>query len=270
MLRTRILTALVLGPLVIWGIFALPETAFSLALAGVVGLAAWEWARLGNLQGMLARVGYAGLLLALLYGLGRLPQPERIMLAVFITVLLWWGVVLVRLASYRRRPLPTGISAVPTLLAGLPVLAGFFYGLVLLRLEYGPAWILALLLLIWIADTAAYFAGRRFGRRKLLVNVSPGKSWEGVYGALLSSLLVALAMTAWFDRGAQLAALLGICVLTVSISIVGDLNVSYYKRRAGLKDSSRLLPGHGGILDRIDSLTSAAPVFYTGLLVFRV
>jgi len=270
MLRTRILTALVLGPLIIWGIFALPEAAFNLVLAGVVGLAAWEWARLGNLRGLLARVGYVGLLLALLYGLWHLPQPERVMQAVFSTVLLWWAMVLVRLASHRRRALPTGISAVSTLLAGLPVLAGFFYGLAGLRMEYGPAWVMALLLLIWIADTAAYFAGQRFGRRKLLVNVSPGKSWEGVYGALLSSLLVALGMVGYFERGAQLAALLGICLLTVGISVVGDLNVSYYKRRAGVKDSSRLLPGHGGILDRFDSLTSAAPVFYTGLLVFRV
>ncbi|MCG6886865.1 MAG: phosphatidate cytidylyltransferase [Proteobacteria bacterium] len=268
MLKQRVLTGLVLGPLIIWGIFALPETAFNLILAAVIGLAAWEWARLGNLQDTLHRIMYAGLILAVLYGVSILPQPELVMQGVFVTVLLWWLVVVFRLFNHWQRALPTGISALPTLLAGLPVLAGFFFGLVQLRLHYGPVWILALLLLIWIADSAAYFVGRRFGRRKLLVSISPGKSWEGVYAALLSSLLVAGAIAYYFHRIDHLAMLVGICLLTVLISIVGDLNESYYKRRAGLKDSSQLLPGHGGILDRIDSLTAAVPVFYVSLMVF--
>jgi phosphatidate cytidylyltransferase len=270
MLKQRLLTALVLGPLIIWGIFALSETMFNLVLAGVTGLAAWEWARLGNLQAMLQRILYAGLVVVVLCGLINLPQQELVIKGVFITVLLWWLVVVVRLSSYRQRNLPTGISALPTLLAGLPVLIGFYYGLILLRQNYGPTWILALLLLIWIADSAAYFTGRRFGRRKLLVAVSPGKSWEGVYGALLSCLIMAVAIAYYFQRVDHLGVLIGICLFAVLISVAGDLNISYYKRRAGLKDSSHLLPGHGGILDRVDSLTSAAPVFYAGLVIFRV
>ena len=123
-------------------------------------------------------------------------------------------------------------------------------------------------LLVWGADTAAYFAGRRFGKNKLLVSVSPGKSWEGVWGALLASLLLSLVGGFYFEfTASQLLLFMLVGLLTVVFSIVGDLNESYYKRRVGLKDSGKILPGHGGILDRIDSLTAAAPVYYFGLVM---
>jgi phosphatidate cytidylyltransferase len=127
--------------------------------------------------------------------------------------------------------------------------------------------VLFLLLLIWAADTAAYFIGRRWGSRKLAPTLSPGKTWVGVYGALAAAGIAALALALWLDLTAGLAAgVVVICLLTASISVVGDLYESLVKRRRGVKDSGRLLPGHGGMLDRIDSLTAAAPVFALGFL----
>lgn len=121
---------------------------------------------------------------------------------------------------------------------------------------------MAVMLLVWGADIGAYFSGKRFGRRKLAVAVSPGKSWEGFYGGLASSLLLTLLAGLYFDWAARdlLLALLG-AALVVAISVVGDLTESMFKRQAAIKDSSNLLPGHGGVLDRIDSLTAAVPMF---------
>jgi phosphatidate cytidylyltransferase len=181
-------------------------------------------------------------------------------------VVLWWVITLLRLLHYRHHPLRPGVRRGMAVVAGLIVLGGTFLALLRLRIEFGPASILVLLVLIWGADTAAYFAGRTWGRHKLLVNVSPGKSWEGVYGALLAMLLLAVA-TRTFIPGAMDNLFLVLALVTTVFSIVGDLNESLYKRQAGVKDSGQLLPGHGGILDRIDSLTAAAPVFYTGLQV---
>ena len=122
--------------------------------------------------------------------------------------------------------------------------------------------------MVWGADTAAYFAGRRFGKNKLLFSVSPGKSWEGVWGALIASLVLAVLGAIYFEKfDAHFPAFMLVSLLAVIFSIIGDLNESYFKRRAGVKDSGTILPGHGGILDRIDSLTSAAPVFYSGLVL---
>src|SRR5690606_17335644 len=129
--------------------------------------------------------------------------------------------------------------------------------------EHGPAVMLFLLLLVVAADVGAYFAGRRFGRNKLAPRVSPGKTWEGVIGGLLGAALIALAGGAWF--GVPLVPFVALCVVAVLASIVGDLTESLFKRHAGVKDSGTLLPGHGGVLDRVDSVTAAAPVFLIGL-----
>ena len=270
MLKQRIITALLLAPLIIWGIFALSAQAFSLALAVVVGLAAWEWAQLAGWRNVLSRLGYTLLIMVLLYLLSVLVQQQQVLMALFVIVLLWWVMKLVHLFSYRHRPLATEVHTLTALLSGLPVLIGTYFALALLRNSphYGPAHIMMLMLLVWGADTAAYFAGRRFGKNKLLVSVSPGKSWEGVWGALLASLLLSLVGGFYFEfTASQLLLFMLVGLLTVVFSIVGDLNESYYKRRVGLKDSGKILPGHGGILDRIDSLTAAAPVYYFGLVM---
>jgi phosphatidate cytidylyltransferase len=147
-------------------------------------------------------------------------------------------------------------------------IAGFFVlvpaWLALARLHASdPQLLLYLLLLVVAADIGAYFAGRRFGKNKLAPRVSPGKTWEGVLGGLAASALMALIGVRWFEVSA--ASFIGLCALVVAASIVGDLTESLFKRHAGLKDSGSLLPGHGGLLDRVDSITAAAPVFLVGL-----
>jgi phosphatidate cytidylyltransferase len=132
---------------------------------------------------------------------------------------------------------------------------------------HGPAWVLFLAALVWLADIGAFFAGRRWGRRKLAVRVSPGKSWEGVAGGVLAALAgAAVAVVLAGEPLHQVPILFVLVVVTVAASVLGDLTESLFKREAGLKDSGGLLPGHGGVLDRIDSLLAAAPVFVLGLV----
>ena len=134
--------------------------------------------------------------------------------------------------------------------------------------RYGWQWVIFLLVLIWAADTGAYFAGRRWGRIKLADKISPGKTWEGVTGALLMSLSLTLVYALFHSMSFMILLLfMLLCGLTVMASIMGDLLESLFKRQAGVKDSSQLLPGHGGILDRIDSLTAAAPIFVIGMIL---
>lgn len=270
MLKQRIITALLLAPFIIWGIFALSEPAFNIALAMVIGLAAWEWAQLAGWRSPLYRIGYTLLILILLYGISLVLYQQAYFNALFAIVLLWWLIKLIHLFSYHHRALPREVHTLTALLSGFPVLVGTYFALSLLRNtpEYGPAHIIMLLLLVWGADTAAYFVGRRFGKNKLLVAVSPGKSWEGVWGALGASILLSLLGGFYFKvTDSRLPFFILVGMLTVIFSVIGDLNESYYKRRVGLKDSGKILPGHGGILDRIDSLTAAAPVYFVGLIM---
>jgi phosphatidate cytidylyltransferase len=149
--------------------------------------------------------------------------------------------------------------------AGLLVIVPMWLGVALIHADPGPAYVLVLMLLVWGADTGAYFAGRAFGRHKLAPHVSPGKSWEGVAGGMAMTVAVA-AMASWLLHpmmGAPLFILLSL--VTVAFSILGDLQESMFKRIVDLKDSGGLLPGHGGVLDRIDSLTAASPVFALGV-----
>ena len=267
MLRQRVLTALVLAPLALWAIVDLPETAFNVVWGLVIVLAAWEWGRLGGLSGILP-VMYAVLVGVLVVLLFRLPEAPRWQAGVLLLAGFWWLGILLGLLRFRRHPVPHGVNRPGALISGLPVLLGAYFAVVLLRHTpgLGYPYIILLMLLVWGADTAAYFSGRAFGRHKLLPNVSPGKTWEGVYGALLASLLIAIGGAVWLDiPSSRWAVFLLVAIATVIFSVVGDLNESYFKRRAGMKDSSHLLPGHGGILDRIDSLTAAAPIFLMGL-----
>jgi len=271
MLKLRVITALVLAPLVIWGIYGLSANAFQLIFSLVVTLAAWEWARFAGYDKPVYRIAYMFVVFSLLYLVHLYIDKPSVALILSSIVLLWWMLVLIRLVSYRQRERQPGIKPLPTLLAGLPVLLGTYLSMILLHQNYGPTSIVILMMLVWGADTAAYFSGKQFGKHKLLPAVSPGKTLEGVWGALAASVLISYAATFWIDNGGvPLTGFILTGLLTVIFSIVGDLNESLYKRQAGLKDSSNLLPGHGGILDRIDSLTAAAPVFVCGLWLMKV
>ncbi len=265
MLKQRIITALILAPLTLWAIFTLSTPLFALMFAVVFALAAWEWSRLVGYQ-VTGRVLYLVALMLLSAGtflcLGFMPFAVLLALA----ALLWWTVALVAVLRY---PNGSGVwrdSHGARAVAGVLVLLPAWAALVLLHREAGPGYVILLMLLVWGADTGAYFAGRRFGKHKLAPRVSPGKSWEGVYGALLMTLLLALVGYYWLSPSVSAGTFVLLCLLSVSISVLGDLNESMFKRIVDIKDSGGLLPGHGGVMDRIDSLTAAAPLYAVGVL----
>ncbi|MET1076602.1 MAG: phosphatidate cytidylyltransferase [Pseudomonas sp.] len=259
MLKQRIITALVLLPLALCGFFLLDGGWFALFIGAVVSLGAWEWARLAGFDAQPARVGYAAVVALLLLLLYRLPVLAP---ALLVVAMLWWGVATALVLAYPGSSRYWG-GGPGKLLIGWLILLPAWQGLVLLKQwPLGNLLILAVMVLVWGADVGAYFSGKAFGKRKLAPRVSPGKSWEGAIGGLLFCLVLTLAVglyRGWSMSGLGLA-LLG-AALVVAISVVGDLTESMFKRQSGIKDSSQLLPGHGGVLDRIDSLTAAVPVF---------
>src|SRR5436190_3414003 len=269
MLLTRVVTALAILPVVLGMLFLAPPAAWALFMLVIVLVACWEWSRMCGLtptgQGAyLVASGAIGAFLWLLY-LKVVPGNFAAMaLTGFIIATIFWVVGAPFWLANKLRPSPSTCAA-----AGWIVAWPAWLAFVVLR-DTSPWLLLALAALVWVADIAAYFAGKRFGKRKLAPAVSPGKTWEGVlgalagvvaYGAILAWISNArqTPLTAIFDDGASVIVIMAMVGLT-AVSIVGDLFESWMKRGAGLKDSSQLLPGHGGVLDRIDALTSTLPV----------
>lgn len=264
MLKTRILTALILAPIAIIGIFFLPPLGFAIFTGVAISLGAWEWANMAGYSSDTARIGYAVLVAVVLAAVYQVPTLALLWLGV-----VWWVLALLMVRSYPAGTPVWGSSPVRAAM-GLLVLVPAWVGLNHLRngtllfgdVDNGLVAILYVFLVVWVADIGAYFAGRAFGRAKLAPRVSPGKSWAGVWGGLAAVGL--LAVVAGLLAGATLAdtlLLLLASVVVAGISVVGDLVESMLKRFRGIKDSSQLLPGHGGIMDRIDSLTAAIPIF---------
>jgi phosphatidate cytidylyltransferase len=269
MLRQRVITAFAIivpvGLLIAFG----PSWLFALFAVLVVALGAWEWGRLGKFASPFAQHAFsaaAPLLLAALLLLWLDSGWSAWHRAALVLAGLWWLLVFLGLAWYRP-----GLGTAPAgrlLLRGAGLLTLVPAGLALVWLHAAtPMLVFYLILLVAAADTAAYFVGRRFGRNKLAPEISPGKTREGLLGALLAVILVGL-LGAWlFGLAAMDALVFGLLSVVVALaSVAGDLQESVLKREAGAKDSGTLLPGHGGILDRVDSLTAAAPVFLLGLL----
>lgn len=271
MLKQRILTALVLIPLVLWAIISLPDLYYAAALAVIVILGAKEWSTMARLSGTTG-IFYIIFFVAVLYGcwIG-LQQYDYFSRIVLYTGCIWWLYAFIALKQFNKGQVQIMWNPVLRSLLGLLVLLPTFVALLVLRThpEFGAHFVIYLLVLIWIADSAAYFSGRRWGKNKLLPNVSPGKTWQGVYGALIACLSFSIAY-GYFGNAissAQIGIFVLISLVTVIFSIHGDLVESLFKRQVSLKDSGHLLPGHGGMLDRIDSLTAASPIFVTGLLI---
>ncbi len=268
-LKQRVVTASILAPLVVAGILMLPTPYFAALLAVVVLAGAWEWAALARWPSTPGRLSYVAVFLLGLAAAVWLARHTPGLAAVLVIALLWWVTALGLVWRYQRQgSLPPGPSWLRGL-AGWPVLLPCWVSLVALhgRPDNGIYLVLILLVLIWAADAAAYFVGRRWGRRRLAFHVSPGKSWEGVMGGLLAVSAVAVVCGMLLELvGAELGLFVLLCLGTAMVSILGDLTESLFKRQVGLKDSGQLLPGHGGVLDRIDSLTAAAPVFAAGIL----
>ena len=266
MLRQRILTALVIGPISIACVFLLPPLAFTVFVGAVLAVAAWEWANLAGYAGPI-RFVYAGATIALMAG--ALTLPPVIVLGAGAV---WWLAALFLVVRY---PLSSELwsSQTARTVIGMLILVPGIVALRQLKLMDDSTFLIMMLfLLIWGADAGAYFAGRAFGKAKLAPDVSPGKSWAGVYGGLATGVVIAVLMSllyGWPDLlSARGVLLLSACVLVVLVSVLGDLAISMFKRPRGVKDSSNLLPGHGGFLDRIDSLLSAGPVFSLFILAF--
>lgn len=267
MLKQRVLTALLLIPLVIGLIFYTSDRAFLITLAVVFTLGGWEWAGISGLVARPARLVYSLLILAVLAALAwaLVQNAYQVMPGYLLGVLTFWLLATLWILMFRGAQAPiTPWRRIRYLVSGLLVLSGPFLALAVLhaRPDDGPWHVLFVLILIWVADSGAYFAGRAWGRRKLAPQVSPGKSWEGVLGGMTGVLLA--GVIGGYLLGIQPGALplfVGISVATACFSILGDLFESLVKRESGVKDSGHVLPGHGGIMDRIDSLTSAAPVY---------
>lgn len=269
-LQSRVLTASILAPVVILAVLALPTPGFALVLGLILLGGAWEWSALAGLTASAARLGYVALIGVALILLWQLPEAGVVPLLFLIS--LWWWLVAVWL--FRLDHIESDSGPAPgRMLVGLLVLMGPWLAMTQVHgaSPRGPALVLFLLILIWTADVAAYFSGRRWGKTKLAPVLSPGKTWAGVFGAGAGSALLGLALSYWleFSLLATLGALI-LCLATTFISVVGDLFESLLKRCRGVKDSGHLLPGHGGLLDRIDSLTAAAPFFVLGLHWLRV
>ncbi|CAK0749332.1 phosphatidate cytidylyltransferase [Gammaproteobacteria bacterium] len=266
--KKRIGTALVLMPPVVLTVLAVPTLGVALLMGGVVLVAAWEW---GGLVGMF-RPLYVSITAAMLLGvLYFFLQDAESCQTLLLFGLAFWCMALYVVLSYPKLPL-WWKSHPAQVFSGWWVLVSGWGAVVALHAGYvssderGPEYTLFLLAMIWIADSAAYFSGRRWGKRRLAPRVSPAKTWEGCWGAAVSTILMALFGTWYFELGIGDSGLFVIlCMATLMASVLGDLLESVIKRMHGAKDSGTLLPGHGGMLDRIDSLTAAAPVFVLGL-----
>lgn len=266
MLRQRLVTAAILASFTVWAVLFLPTATVAWLLALLFTIGAWEWSGLVRLQAFMGRLLYMGTVLLLLWGSYRLPVES-----VAAAGVVWWlgcTVLLMRWAHRRPARPPLLAAPLPGLIAGIWVLVPTWRATVGLHAlpAVGPGLVLFLFALVWLADSAAYVVGRQFGRTCLAPALSPGKTWEGIYGTLPVGVLLSFIGGRVFSfSGWAWWGFVGLSLLTLLMSVMGDLLESLFKRLAAVKDSGHLLPGHGGVLDRLDSLTAAAPVFVLGV-----
>ncbi|MEN8259234.1 MAG: phosphatidate cytidylyltransferase [Pseudomonadota bacterium] len=286
MLLNRVITALVLAPLAVLGVLKLPESGFAVAWGVIILIAAWEWANLSEANGIKTRLFFLAALVAssvvawywpyLLEDLGeRLEWHEISEFSgaldwLAVPAVIWWLFVMLAVRKTGDNLLKLKLKTGVKLFLGWFILLLAWIFLVRLRNFYGSELVLYFLLLIWLADIAAYFAGRLFGKNKLAPHISPAKTMEGMYGALLGAVVAAVAAGLYYEfKLIIIADFILLSLVTVQVSIYGDLFESLAKRIRGVKDSGAILPGHGGVLDRIDSLIAAIPVFYAGIILIR-
>jgi phosphatidate cytidylyltransferase len=264
-LQSRVTTALVLAAGMLAVVLWLPPLATVVVLTAGVLAGAWEWSAFLRPAATFVRVAYVAavaILLALVWRCTADPAGRDFVLGL---ALAWWLVALGWILFAPRRAAPWSAA-----LAGVFALVPAWLALMRLRLDLpnGAQWMLFALILVWVADMGAFFFGRRYGRVRLAPAVSPGKTWEGVLGGVVVATVVAVCGSLWFR--VPLGFFLPLCITVVAFSIVGDLTESLLKRFAGIKDSGSVFPGHGGVMDRIDSVTGAAPVLLFGLTAFGV
>lgn len=273
-MKQRIITALILAPLVILGIFKLSLPLFILAVAAVTLIGFWEWTQFVN-----ASSRTIALIPAVVIGAASLwfVPFDAISLnllsgshyAILTLGCVWWLVASGLAITYPKSSSLWQHSNLLRHIFGLLTLLPFFWSVLLLRAEgidlepyHGAKLVLYVCLIVWAADSGAYFAGKSLGQYKMAPHVSPNKTIEGLIGGIITAIIVSWATAEWFDiQFSSVWAMVLITLVTVVISVLGDLVESMFKRVSGIKDSSNIIPGHGGVLDRIDSLTAAFPVF---------
>ena len=277
MTKTRVLAALVMAPAVIAAVLLLPTKWLMLFSALLCLGALWEWLKLVDIEDTLARsillACNLALMVALVWG-SRSARTSALPLFELTAVIgvVWWLLSLLWMLHYDFASAADGKARMAKLLAGTAAVVPAWCSLALLHAEqpHGPAWLLLVLVLVWAADSGAYFVGRRFGGRwfggrKLAPRISPNKSLEGLLGGVALAAVVAVAGALLLGAPTiKLAEVIAVAMVTVLFSVAGDLFESLLKRHAGVKDSGTLIPGHGGILDRVDSLLAALPVFAVG------
>jgi phosphatidate cytidylyltransferase len=258
MFKQRLLTALILIPLVLWGILQANIWILSACVGGLWLIAGWEWLALVPVKNKLLQAlffcGLLGCVWASFFDLN---------LWLWCSLGLWAGIILA-LITYPRSQRIWGHASIIVLAAFmlLPAMLSAMHAIY--QLSHGKELTIYLLFLIWATDSGAYLVGKKWGQSRLIPHVSPGKTKEGAFGGLLLACCVAGLGGVWFKPHAW-SAWFGLAFTTALISMIGDLFISMLKRRCQLKDTGRLFPGHGGVLDRLDSLIAAAPVFYLGL-----
>lgn len=257
MLRQRVITALILAPFVIFVILWVPHPITTAVLALLVAAGAWEWSAFPGFTHTSTRLAYVAFIAACL-GIAWYVGIESAQSSWLLHASLAWWVLALLWIGFA----PARVNRATAAVAGLFALVPVWLALVRLHAQ-GPQLMLFLLLLVVAADIGAYFAGRALGKHKLAPRVSPGKTWEGVGGGLVAAALMAAFGVWWFSM--DTVPFMALCIVVAIASVIGDLTESMFKRHAGLKDSGNLLPGHGGVLDRVDSVTAAAPVFLIGL-----
>lgn len=284
MLLQRILTAIVLAAVAIAAIFILPTLYFYLFIAVIVLIAAWEWSNLSSIDKLSSKILFLVSLIIPMLGITFwtyileflsvvLKWPEiksysGLLEWLVIGPVIFWVMMMMIIRKAPEELLELELKKRYKVFIGWFVLFSAWMFLVKLRAFYGPAAAMYFLVLIWVADIAAYFSGKKFGKEKLAPLISPGKTVQGMYGAIISAMVCSVILALYFDYPFMIATDFGLLsILTVLVSIYGDLFFSLAKRKSGVKDSGSILPGHGGVLDRIDSVIAAVPFYYAGVIL---
>jgi phosphatidate cytidylyltransferase len=266
MLKQRTITGLVLAPIGVAVVLLLPTMALAVFTSVTVLVAMWEWTRMAGFTSRPVRSGVVAIVALALVALW-LARDEPLIWYLIAAGAAWWLVAVLWLRNFSFGAAPTRENAAIKLVAGLLATLPAWIALNKLHGDphSGPGWTLLAMMLVSVADTAAYFTGSRYGKTKLCPQISPNKTLAGVYGALASGVALS-AIGGWLlhVRGLALVALIALALVTVIASIVGDLFESLIKRQAGVKDSGRLFPGHGGMFDRLDGMFAALPMFALG------
>ncbi len=269
MLKHRVITAVILIAAFLGTLFFAAPPVFCIFTEIVVLWGAWEWGRMMGIQKTGYRLFYVLFLFSVMQAIFFVSVP-MVLCEYFFYVSFFFWLLMVPLVALYPRALFWKKSVLCQAAMGLFVLVPCWFAINFLRVVNlnGQYLLLYLFVLIWSADTAAYFIGKKWGKKPLASQVSPGKTWVGVYGGISMALIVTAATLAWFGVPYSMwPYTLALTLVTVLFSVLGDLFESMVKRSEGLKDSGSLLPGHGGLLDRVDSLTAAAPIFTLGAII---